>query len=52
MLGLYGESLQDPTNVGTIVRTAAAFGLDGLWLSPDSADVFNPKIVRATAGRS
>jgi TrmH family RNA methyltransferase len=50
MLGIYGENLQDPTNVGTIVRTAAAFGLDGLWLSADSADVFNPKIVRATAG--
>jgi TrmH family RNA methyltransferase len=50
VLGIYGESLQDPTNVGTIVRTAAAFGLDGLWLSADSADVFNPKIVRATAG--
>lgn len=50
MLGIYGECLQDPTNVGTIVRTAAAFGLDGLWLSADSADVFNPKIVRATAG--
>jgi TrmH family RNA methyltransferase len=50
MLGIYGENLQDPTNVGTIVRTATAFGLDGLWLSADSADVFNPKIVRATAG--
>lgn len=50
VLGIYGECLQDPTNVGTIVRTAAAFGLDGLWLSADSADVFNPKIVRATAG--
>lgn len=50
LLGLYGECLQDPTNVGTIIRTAAAFGLDGLWLSADSADVFNPKIVRATAG--
>ena len=50
VLGMYGECLQDPTNVGTIIRTAAAFGLDGLWLSADSADVFNPKIVRATAG--
>jgi TrmH family RNA methyltransferase len=50
VLGIYGECLQDPTNVGAIVRTAAAFGLDGLWLSADSADVFNPKIVRATAG--
>jgi TrmH family RNA methyltransferase len=50
VLGIYGESLQDPTNIGTIVRTAAAFGLDGFWLSTDSADAFNPKIVRATAG--
>jgi len=50
VLGIYGECLQDPTNVGTIIRTAAALGLDGLWLSTDSADVFNPKIVRATAG--
>ena len=50
VLGIYGECLQDPTNVGAIVRTAAAFGLDGLWLTGDSADVFNPKIVRATAG--
>lgn len=50
VLGIYGECLQDPTNVGAIVRTAAALGLDGLWLSADSADIFNPKIVRATAG--
>jgi TrmH family RNA methyltransferase len=50
VLGIYGECLQDPTNVGAIVRTAAALGLDGFWLSADSADVFNPKIVRATAG--
>ena len=50
VLGLYGEGLQDPTNVGTIIRTAAAFGLDALWLSVESADPFNPKIVRATAG--
>ena len=48
--GLYGESLQDPANVGVIVRTAAAFGLDAVWLSGDSVDVFNPKVVRATAG--
>lgn len=50
VFGLYGESLQDPANVGAIIRTAAAFGLDGVWLSADSADVFNPKVVRATAG--
>ncbi len=50
LFGLYGESLQDPTNVGAIVRTALAFELDALWLSPDSADPFAPKVVRATAG--
>ena len=49
-LGLYGERLQDPANVGTIIRTALGFGLAALWLSADSADVFNPKVVRATAG--
>ena len=50
LLALYGETLQDPANVGTIIRTALGFGLDALWLSADSADVFNPKVVRATAG--
>ncbi|MBX3238004.1 MAG: RNA methyltransferase [Nitrospiraceae bacterium] len=50
ILGLYGDRLQDPTNLGTIVRTAAGLGLDALWLSPNSVDVFNPKVVRATAG--
>ncbi|MFM8540215.1 MAG: TrmH family RNA methyltransferase [Nitrospira sp.] len=50
VLGIHGECLQDPTNVGTIIRTATAFGLDALWLTADSADPFNPKIVRATAG--
>lgn len=49
-LGLYGEHLQDPTNVGTIIRTAAAMNISALWLTPDSVDVFNPKVVRATAG--
>ncbi|MGH7164150.1 MAG: TrmH family RNA methyltransferase [Nitrospiraceae bacterium] len=50
LFGIYGECLQDPANVGAIIRTAAAFDVDAIWLSPDSADVFNPKVVRATAG--
>jgi TrmH family RNA methyltransferase len=50
ILGIYGDQLQDPTNIGTIIRTAAALQVTGLWLSPSSADVFNPKVVRATAG--
>ena len=50
LLGLYGEKLQDPANVGAIIRTAAAFDANALWLTPESADVYNPKVVRATAG--
>lgn len=49
-LGIYGDRLQDPANVGTIIRTAAALNLSGVWLSADSADHFSPKVVRAAAG--
>jgi TrmH family RNA methyltransferase len=50
ILGIFGERLQDPTNVGAIIRTAAALNVDALWLTPESADVYNPKVVRATSG--
>jgi TrmH family RNA methyltransferase len=50
VFGIYCDQLQDPTNIGTIIRTAAGLHVAGLWLSPNSADVFNPKVVRATAG--
>ncbi len=50
VLGLYGDRLRDPANVGTIIRTAAALNLSGVWLSGDSADPFSPKAVRAAAG--
>lgn len=50
VFGIYGDQLQDPANVGTIIRTAAALNLTGVWLSSDSADWFGPKVVRATAG--
>jgi TrmH family RNA methyltransferase len=50
VLGIYGDRLRDPGNVGTIIRTAAALNLTGLWLSSDSADPFGPKVVRAAAG--
>jgi len=50
VFGFYGEGLQDPANVGPMIRSAVAFGVDGFWLSMDSVDVFNPKVVRATAG--
>lgn len=50
VFGIYGDRLQDPANVGAIIRTAAALNLSGVWLSADSADHFSPKVIRATAG--
>lgn len=50
IFGLYGDMLQDPANIGTIIRTAAGLGVSALWMAPHSVDVFNPKVVRATAG--
>jgi TrmH family RNA methyltransferase len=50
ILGIFGEQLQDPANVGAIIRTAAALNASALWLTPDSADVYHPKVVRATSG--
>lgn len=44
------DGVQDPGNVGTIWRTADAFGADGLILLPGCADPFSPKTVRATMG--
>lgn len=43
-------SLQDPGNVGTIIRTAEALGLDGLIMSADCPDLYSPKVLRATMG--
>lgn len=50
VLGIFGEDLQDPTNIGAIIRTAAALNASALWLTPQSADVYHPKVVRATSG--
>ncbi len=50
-LGVMLETIQDPGNLGTIIRTAAAAGSDGLWLSPDSVDVGSPKVLRASVGQ-
>ncbi len=49
-LGLILETIQDPGNLGTIIRTAAAVGADGLLLSADSVDPDHPKVLRASAG--
>lgn len=45
------ETIQDPGNLGTMIRTAAAAGASGLWLSGDSVDLDNPKVLRASAGQ-
>lgn len=49
-LGLVLENLQDPGNLGTIVRTAAATQVDGLWISEGSVEIDNPKVLRSSAG--
>lgn len=50
-LGLALETLQDPGNLGTILRTAAATGVERLWLSEDSVDLDHPKVLRSSAGQ-
>lgn len=50
-LGVVLETIQDPGNLGTIIRTAAAAGAEGLLLSADSVDPDNPKVLRASAGQ-
>ncbi|AFZ31965.1 tRNA/rRNA methyltransferase (SpoU) [Gloeocapsa sp. PCC 7428] len=50
-LALALENVQDPGNLGTIIRTAKAAGANGLWLSANSVDIYNPKVLRATAGQ-
>ena len=44
------DALQDPGNLGTIIRTADWFGITRIICSRDTADVFNPKVVQATMG--
>lgn len=50
-LGIAIENLQDPGNLGTLMRTAAAAGCDGLWLTDNSVDLTHPKVLRASAGQ-
>jgi RNA methyltransferase, TrmH family len=44
------EEIQDPGNIGALIRTAAGFGFDGVILSGKCADPFGPKAVQASAG--
>ncbi|MBP3871865.1 MAG: RNA methyltransferase [Faecalicoccus sp.] len=44
------DGVQDPGNVGTIVRTAYSLGVDAIYCSKDCADVYNPKTIQSTQG--
>jgi TrmH family RNA methyltransferase len=44
------DSIQDPGNMGTIIRTADWFGIHDIICSEDTVDVYNPKVVQATMG--
>ena len=44
------DNLQDPGNLGTIVRTAEGAGVDAIFMSQDCVDIYNPKTIRSTMG--
>ena len=44
------ENMQDPGNLGAVIRTADAFGADALLLSPDAADCYAPRVLRGAMG--
>ena len=44
------DRIQDPGNLGTIIRSAVAFSFDNVIVSEDTVDLYNPKVVRATQG--
>lgn len=44
------DRLQDPGNLGTIVRTGEGAGITGIVMSNDSVDLYNPKVIRSTMG--
>jgi TrmH family RNA methyltransferase len=47
---IYLEDISDPGNLGTIVRNCDWFGIKNIFLSPGSADIYNPKVIRASMG--
>ena len=47
---LYLSDVQDPGNLGTIIRTCAAMNVREVWLSPNSVDPWSPKVIRSSAG--
>lgn len=49
-LSLALDGIQDPGNLGTIIRIADWFGIGTIYCSPETADAYNPKVVQATMG--
>ena len=49
-LVLFLDGIQDPGNLGTIIRSAAAFNLGGILLGPGCVDLYNEKVLRSTLG--
>jgi len=47
---IYLNNIQDPGNVGTIIRTASAFNINGIILDEQCCDIANPKVIRASLG--
>lgn len=47
---LYLDEIQDPVNVGILIRSAYAFSFDGIFLGEGSADYFNPTVIARSAG--
>ncbi len=47
---LYLDGVKEPGNLGAIIRTAAALNVDGIVLSPDCCELYNPKVIRASLG--
>ena len=44
------DQIQDPGNLGTMIRSASAFNIDTIVLSENTVDLYNPKVIRATQG--
>ncbi len=47
---LWLSGIRDPGNLGTMIRTAYAFGVERVYISRDSADIYSPKVIRAAMG--
>lgn len=47
---VYLENISDPGNLGTIIRTCDWLGIKNIFFSPGCAEIYNPKVIRSTAG--